>query len=131
MDRATEDFGWNGCIVLAHSKELIQYEVIIENNKFQPIESGAWKFVLKVGGLYGFDTYTREKVDFKTIENDITNIYNDYVILDEYANNYDEIIKNLPCYKGLLNKRKILTKLQCVLKNDSGNFDEALKFFSN
>lgn len=133
MNKATEDFGWNGCIVLANPVKVIQYEVIIENNKFQPIESGAWKFVLNIGGVYGFDTYTREKVNYETIKNDILNVYNinnGYVILDEYANNYGEIIKILPSYNGLLNKSKILMKLQSVLKNDSGNFDEVLKFIN-
>jgi len=131
MNRAIENFGWNGCISLAGTNEVIYYEVIFDkNNKFLPIEDGAWKFVLKVGGLYGFDTYTREKVDYKTIHNDITKVYKDYIIFDEDSSDFCEITKHLSVNKGLMNKKQILSKLQSVLKNDSGIFDEALKFIN-
>jgi len=126
MERATEDFNWNGCIALASVNDVVFYEGIIgTNGNFLPIESGAFKFVIKVGGEYGLDSYTREKVSYEEIRRDIIKVYNEYVIFDEHSYDYVQMIKHLPTYKGLINKRKLSSRLQTVLKNSSGNFEEA------
>jgi len=121
MDRFIECFDIAGRYVLVSQKEVVYYEVIMDDeNNFVNIDQCVWKFVLKCGGEEGFTHYIRYKVDLETVKRELVSQYNDYVVYDEIENGLYEIRHMADACRGLKSLKKSLLKLQFILFEDVG-----------
>lgn len=126
FDAFNEFMDIGGCYVLVNStdKEVVYYEVVMEDNKFMPTEThGVWKFVFACGGHNGFASYVRTKIDVATVKQDIQEKYASYKVYDHFEIGNHARFQNTPnAFTGLQMLHKSLLKMQLTYKLDHGEF---------
>jgi hypothetical protein len=124
MEIANENFEFEGRVTLVSKEKVIIYEIILNDYKqFIPINEGVWKFVFQVpdNKLSGFTTYTKEKVDYNIVEKDITDTYKEYIMINEFENEYRKVKHYTNAYYSLLYLRNMsMLKLQFLFPENSG-----------
>ncbi len=125
-----ESMDISGCYVLVSENEIIHYEIVLSDNvkePFLPVTDGVWKFTFKVdNSVNGIASYSKEKIDYASVENELMNVYKTYVPFDSFETPYDHISHLKNTCKALQALDKIesrrFQKYQLIFKNTHSPF---------